>query len=156
LHLGNSNRADVVSVGYFTTGEATKATLNVTSYRSRAYSSELPRQALSVSVQEGVDRLALLSSGVSRAETISSFPQYQETRHRRGDAPGVKAIFWKIAMRYAVELQRPELNDLVKDFHALCQAHRGNLVPNVCAAMGISADGCHSGNDFLDGRSISR
>jgi hypothetical protein len=83
--------------------------------------------------------LALLSSDVSRAETISSLPHYQETHHRRVDAPVVKAIFWNIAMRYAVELQRAELNDLVKDFHALCQANRGRLVPRVCAAMGISA-----------------
>jgi pimeloyl-ACP methyl ester carboxylesterase len=33
-------------------------------------------------------------------------------------APVVNAIFWKIAMRYATEPQRRELNDVVEDFHA--------------------------------------
>jgi len=33
-------------------------------------------------------------------------------------APVVNAIFWNIAMRYAGEQQRSELNDAVEDFHA--------------------------------------
>jgi pimeloyl-ACP methyl ester carboxylesterase len=69
--------------------------------------------------QKRVERLALLSPAV--------FPElkpYHLFRLMRrpvvGEllAPVVNSIFWNIAMRYAVEQQQDELDDVVKDFHA--------------------------------------
>jgi pimeloyl-ACP methyl ester carboxylesterase len=69
--------------------------------------------------QDRVDRLALLSPAV--------FPELKPFHLFRivgspvvGEllAPVVNAIFWRVAMRYALEPRRSELNDTVEDFHA--------------------------------------
>jgi pimeloyl-ACP methyl ester carboxylesterase len=69
--------------------------------------------------QERVDHLVLLSPAV--------FPELKPFHLFRliripilGEllAPIVNAIFWKIAMRRAVEKQRAELSNVVDDFHA--------------------------------------
>ena len=69
--------------------------------------------------QERVDHLALLSPAV--------FPELKPFHLFRilrtpilGElcAPLVSAIFWKIAMRYALEEQQAELRSVVRDFHA--------------------------------------
>ncbi len=69
--------------------------------------------------QERVDRLALLSPAVF--PELKPFHLFRIVRSPViGEllAPAVNAIFWNIAMRYAVEQQRREQNDAVKDFHA--------------------------------------
>jgi pimeloyl-ACP methyl ester carboxylesterase len=69
--------------------------------------------------QERVDRLALLSPAVF--PELKPFHLFRILRRPViGElmAPVVNAIFWNIAMRFAVEQQRSELNDAVEDFHA--------------------------------------
>jgi pimeloyl-ACP methyl ester carboxylesterase len=69
--------------------------------------------------QDRVDRLALLSPAVF--PELKPFHLFRVMRRPVvGElfAPVVNAIFWKIAMRYATEPQRQELNDVVEDFHA--------------------------------------
>jgi pimeloyl-ACP methyl ester carboxylesterase len=68
---------------------------------------------------EHVDHLALLSPAVF--PELKPFHLFRLIRRPViGEllAPVVNAIFWKIAMRYATEPQREELNDVVEDFHA--------------------------------------
>lgn len=69
--------------------------------------------------QERVDRLALLSPAVF--PELKPFHLFRIIRRPIvGElmAPVVNAIFWNVAMRYAVEQQRDELHDAVEDFHA--------------------------------------
>jgi pimeloyl-ACP methyl ester carboxylesterase len=69
--------------------------------------------------QDRVDHLALLSPAVF--PELKPFHLFRVIRRPViGEllAPVVNAIFWKIAMRYAMEPQRQELNDVVEDFHA--------------------------------------
>jgi pimeloyl-ACP methyl ester carboxylesterase len=69
--------------------------------------------------QKHVDHLALLSPAVF--PELKPFHLFRVIRQPViGEllAPVVNAIFWKIAMRYAMEPQRTELNDVVEDFHA--------------------------------------
>lgn len=69
--------------------------------------------------QERVDRLALLSPAVF--PELKPFHLFRILRRPViGElmAPVISAIFWNIAMRYAVEPQRAELNEAVKDFHS--------------------------------------
>jgi pimeloyl-ACP methyl ester carboxylesterase len=69
--------------------------------------------------QDRVDHLALLSPAVF--PELKPFHLFRVIRRPViGEllAPVVSAIFWKIAMRYAMEPQREELNDVVADFHA--------------------------------------
>jgi pimeloyl-ACP methyl ester carboxylesterase len=70
--------------------------------------------------QERVDHLALLSPAVF--PELKPFHLFRIIRRPViGEllAPVVNAIFWNIAMRYAMEQQqRPELSDVVGDFHA--------------------------------------
>jgi pimeloyl-ACP methyl ester carboxylesterase len=69
--------------------------------------------------QDRVDRLALLSPAVF--PELKPFHLFRIVRSPViGEllAPAVNAIFWNIAMRYAVEPQSAEQNDAVKDFHA--------------------------------------
>ena len=66
-----------------------------------------------------VDHLALLSPAVF--PELKPFHLFRVLRRPViGEllAPVVNAIFWKIAMRYATQPQRRELNDVVEDFHA--------------------------------------
>jgi pimeloyl-ACP methyl ester carboxylesterase len=66
-----------------------------------------------------VDHLALLSPAVF--PELKPFHLFRVIRRPViGEllAPVVNAIFWKIAMRYAMEPPRAELNDAVEDFHA--------------------------------------
>ena len=68
--------------------------------------------------QDRVDHLALLSPAVF--PELKPFHLFRVIRRPViGEllAPVVNAIFWKIAMRYATEPQRQELNDVVEDFH---------------------------------------
>lgn len=69
--------------------------------------------------QEHVDHLALLSPAVF--PELKPFHLFRVIRRPViGEllAPVVNVIFWKIAMRYATDSQREELNDVVEDFHA--------------------------------------
>ena len=69
--------------------------------------------------QHRVDRLALLSPAVF--PELKPFHLFRILRRPvigELTAPVINAIFWNIAMRYAVEPQSDELNDAVKDFHA--------------------------------------
>ncbi len=69
--------------------------------------------------QERVDRLALLSPAVF--PELKPFHLFRIVRSPViGEllAPAVNAIFWNIAMRYAVEQRGTELKDTVADFHA--------------------------------------
>jgi pimeloyl-ACP methyl ester carboxylesterase len=69
--------------------------------------------------QERVDRLALLSPALF--PELKPFPLFRIIRSPViGElvAPVVNAIFWNVAMRYALEAQHSELSDTVKDFHA--------------------------------------
>jgi pimeloyl-ACP methyl ester carboxylesterase len=69
--------------------------------------------------QERVDRLALLSPALF--PELTPFHLFRIIRSPvLGEllAPVVNAIFWRVAMRYAVEPQRSGLSDTVKDFHA--------------------------------------
>jgi len=69
--------------------------------------------------QQHVDHLALLSPAVF--PELKPFHLFRVIRRPViGEllAPVVNTIFWKIAMRYATEPQRAELNDVVEDFHA--------------------------------------
>jgi pimeloyl-ACP methyl ester carboxylesterase len=69
--------------------------------------------------QDRVDHLALLSPAVF--PELKPFHLFRVIRRPViGEllAPVVNAIFWKIAMRYATEPQRQELNAVVEDFHA--------------------------------------
>jgi pimeloyl-ACP methyl ester carboxylesterase len=69
--------------------------------------------------QEHVDRLALLSPAVF--PELRPFHLFRIVRSPViGEllAPAVNAIFWNIAMRYAVEEHGTELKDTVADFHA--------------------------------------
>jgi len=69
--------------------------------------------------QERVDRLALLSPAVfPELKPFHLFRILRKPVIGELMAPVVNAIFWNIAMRYAVEQQRSELNDAVVDFHA--------------------------------------
>jgi pimeloyl-ACP methyl ester carboxylesterase len=68
--------------------------------------------------QAHVDHLALLSPAVF--PELKPFYLFRVLRTPvLGEllAPVVSAIFWKIAMRYALEQQRSELNTVVRDFH---------------------------------------
>jgi pimeloyl-ACP methyl ester carboxylesterase len=67
--------------------------------------------------QDRVDRLALLSPAVF--PELKPFHLFRIVRSPViGEllAPAVNAIFWKVAMRYALEPRRSELNDTVEDF----------------------------------------
>jgi pimeloyl-ACP methyl ester carboxylesterase len=69
--------------------------------------------------QERVDHLALLSPAVF--PELKPFHLFRVLRTPiLGEllAPVVSAIFWRIAMRYALEEQRAELRGVVRDFHA--------------------------------------
>jgi pimeloyl-ACP methyl ester carboxylesterase len=69
--------------------------------------------------QERVDRLALLSPAMF--PELKPFHLFRILRQPViGEllAPALNAIFWKIAMRYAVEPQWAKLDDVVEDFHA--------------------------------------
>ncbi len=69
--------------------------------------------------QDRVDRLALLSPAVF--PELKPFHLFRIVRSPViGEllAPAVNAIFWKVAMRQALEPRRSELNDTVEDFHA--------------------------------------
>jgi pimeloyl-ACP methyl ester carboxylesterase len=69
--------------------------------------------------QDRVDRLALLSPAVF--PELKPFHLFRIVRSPViGEllAPAVNAIFWKVAMRQALEPRRAELNDTVEDFHA--------------------------------------
>jgi pimeloyl-ACP methyl ester carboxylesterase len=69
--------------------------------------------------QEHVGRLALLSPAVF--PELKPFHLFRIIRRPvLGEllAPVVSAIFWNIAMRYAMEQHRVELTDVVEDFHA--------------------------------------
>jgi pimeloyl-ACP methyl ester carboxylesterase len=69
--------------------------------------------------QDHVDRLALLSPAVF--PELKPFHLFRIIRRPViGEllAPVVNAIFWKIAMRSAMEQGRAELDDVVEDFHA--------------------------------------
>lgn len=69
--------------------------------------------------QHRVDRLALLSPAVF--PELKPFHLFRILRRPvigELTAPVINAIFWNIAMRYAVEPQGDERNDAVKDFHA--------------------------------------
>jgi pimeloyl-ACP methyl ester carboxylesterase len=69
--------------------------------------------------QERVDHLALLSPAVF--PELKPFDLFRILRTPiLGElfAPVVSAIFWKIAMRYALEEQRAELRSVVRDCHA--------------------------------------
>jgi pimeloyl-ACP methyl ester carboxylesterase len=69
--------------------------------------------------QDRVDRLALLSPAVF--PELKPFHLFRIVRSPViGEllAPVVNAIFWKVAMRYALEPRGSELGDTVKDFHA--------------------------------------
>jgi pimeloyl-ACP methyl ester carboxylesterase len=69
--------------------------------------------------QDRVDRLALLSPAVF--PELKPFHLFRVIRKPViGEllAPAVNAIFWHVAMRYAMEEQWAELNVVVKDFHA--------------------------------------
>ena len=69
--------------------------------------------------QDRVDRLALLSPAVF--PELKPFHLFRIIRRPViGElmAPVVNAIFWNIAMRYAVEQKGAELHDVVEDFHA--------------------------------------
>jgi pimeloyl-ACP methyl ester carboxylesterase len=69
--------------------------------------------------QNRVDRLALLSPAVF--PELKPFHLFRIVRSPVvGEllAPVVNAIFWNVAMRYAIEPQQSDLTDTVKDFHA--------------------------------------
>ena len=69
--------------------------------------------------QEHVDRLALLSPAMF--PELKPFHLFRILRQPViGEllAPAVNAIFWNIAMRYAVQSQQAKLDDVVEDFHA--------------------------------------
>jgi pimeloyl-ACP methyl ester carboxylesterase len=69
--------------------------------------------------QDRVNHLALLSPAVF--PELKPFHLFRVMRRPIiGEvlAPVVNAIFWKIAMRYATEPQRAELDDVVEDFYA--------------------------------------
>jgi pimeloyl-ACP methyl ester carboxylesterase len=69
--------------------------------------------------QDRVDRLALLSPAVF--PELKPFHLFRIVRSPViGEllAPAVNAIFWKVAMRQALEPRRSEFNDTVEDFHA--------------------------------------
>ena len=69
--------------------------------------------------QEHVDRLALLSPAVF--PELKPFHLFRIIRRPVvGEllAPVVNAIFWHVAMRYAMEQHRAELSAVVEDFHA--------------------------------------
>jgi pimeloyl-ACP methyl ester carboxylesterase len=69
--------------------------------------------------QDRVDRLALLSPALF--PELKPFHLFRIIRSPvLGEllAPAVNAIFWNVAMRYALEPQRSELSDTVEDFHA--------------------------------------
>jgi pimeloyl-ACP methyl ester carboxylesterase len=69
--------------------------------------------------QDRVDHLALLSPAVF--PELKPFHLFRIIRRPViGElmAPVVNAIFWNIAMRYAIEPQGAELHDIVEDFHA--------------------------------------
>ena len=69
--------------------------------------------------QVRVDRLALLSPAVF--PELKPFHLFRIVRSPViGEllAPAVNAIFWRVAMRQALEPRRRELNDTVEDFHA--------------------------------------
>jgi pimeloyl-ACP methyl ester carboxylesterase len=69
--------------------------------------------------QERVDHLALLSPAVF--PELKPFHMFRILRAPvLGEllAPVMCAIFWRIAMRYALEEQRAELRGVVRDFHA--------------------------------------
>jgi pimeloyl-ACP methyl ester carboxylesterase len=69
--------------------------------------------------QDRVDRLALLSPALF--PELKPFHLFRIIRSPvLGEllAPAVNAIFWNVAMRYALEPQRSELSDSVEDFHA--------------------------------------
>jgi pimeloyl-ACP methyl ester carboxylesterase len=69
--------------------------------------------------QDRVDRLALLSPAVF--PELKPFHLFRIVRSPViGEllAPAVNAIFWKVAMRQALEPRGLELNDTVEDFHA--------------------------------------
>jgi len=69
--------------------------------------------------QERVDHLALLSPAVfPELKPFHLFRIIRKPVIGEVLAPVVNTIFWSIAMRYAVEQQRTELIDAVKDFHA--------------------------------------
>lgn len=69
--------------------------------------------------QQHVDRLALLSPAMF--PDLKPFHLFRILRQPViGEflAPAVNAIFWNIAMRYAMQPMRAELDDVVEDFHA--------------------------------------
>lgn len=69
--------------------------------------------------QERVDRLALLSPAVF--PELKPFHLFRIVRSPiLGEllAPVVNAIFWNVAMRYAVDERLAEMKDTVEDFHA--------------------------------------
>ena len=69
--------------------------------------------------QEHVGRLALLSPAMF--PDLKPFHLFRILRQPViGEllAPAVNALFWNVAMRYAMEPQRAELDDVVEDFHA--------------------------------------
>jgi pimeloyl-ACP methyl ester carboxylesterase len=69
--------------------------------------------------QARVGRLALLSPAVF--PELKPFHLFRILRSPvLGEllAPVVNTLFWKVAMRQAVERRRAELNDVVRDFHA--------------------------------------
>jgi len=69
--------------------------------------------------QERVDHLALLSPAVfPELKPFYLFRVLRAPILAEVCAPLVSAIFWKIAMRYALEEQRAELRSVVRDFHA--------------------------------------
>jgi pimeloyl-ACP methyl ester carboxylesterase len=69
--------------------------------------------------QKHVDRLALLSPAVfPELKPFHLFRILRQPVIGELMAPVVNAIFWNIAMRYAVEQQEGGVDDAVKDFHA--------------------------------------
>jgi pimeloyl-ACP methyl ester carboxylesterase len=69
--------------------------------------------------QDRVDHLALLSPAVfPELKPFHLFRIIRKPVICELLAPAVNTIFWNVAMRYAVEQQRAELSDAVKDFHA--------------------------------------
>jgi pimeloyl-ACP methyl ester carboxylesterase len=76
--------------------------------------------------QDHVDHLALLSPAVF--PELKPFHLFRVMRRPViGEllAPIMNAIFWKIAMRYAMEPQRAEWNDVVEDFYAPFSGPKG-------------------------------
>lgn len=69
--------------------------------------------------QERVDRLALLSPAVfPELKPFHLFRLIRKPVVGELMAPVVNAIFWNVAMRYAVEQHETDLDDVVEDFHA--------------------------------------